>query len=119
MAGKHQDVIIYRYGANRIETVSTEGTWIGITDHLDGYLKDTTVNLNNGDIVLLFTDGITESTNKQGELFGQTRLAQALNRYADLPVTKIVEKIVQEANRFQDEQFDDMSLVVIKKCPSY
>ncbi|NNL78237.1 MAG: PP2C family protein-serine/threonine phosphatase [Desulfobacterales bacterium] len=119
LAGKHQDVIIYRYGANQTEIVSTEGTWIGITDNLEGYLTDTTVNLNNGDIVLLFTDGITESTNKEGEMFGQTRLAQGLGRYADLPVEKIVEKIVEETSHFQDEQFDDMSLVVIKKCPSY
>ena len=119
MAGKHQDVIVYRYSKNRTETISTDGTWLGITDNLERYLTNTTVSINDGDIVLLFTDGITEGTNKDGEMYGQARLEQVLNQYADLPVAKIVEKIMENAKNFQDEQFDDMSLVVIKKCPSY
>jgi serine phosphatase RsbU (regulator of sigma subunit) len=118
LAGKHQDVIIYRYELNRTETISTDGTWLGITDNLERYLDDTTENISNGDIVLLFTDGITEGTNKDGDMYGQERLEQVLNQYADLPVAKIVEKIMEHARNFQDEQFDDMSLVAIKKCPS-
>ncbi len=118
LAGKHQDVIVYRYASNRTETISTDGTWLGITDNLGRYLTDTTANINDGDIILLFTDGITEGTNKRGDMYGQIRLEQVLNQYADLPVAKIVEKIMEHAKDFQDEQFDDMSLVAIKKCRS-
>jgi len=115
MAGKHQDVIIYRSALNKTETITTNGTWLGITDNMEKYLTDVTENIDDGDIVLLFTDGITEATNKEGEMYGEARLEQALNQYADLPVSRILEKIIDEVKNFQEEQFDDMSLVVIKK----
>ena len=67
---------------------------------------------------MLFTDGITESTNKNGEMYGQARLEQALNKYADLPVGKLLDKIINEVIEYQEEQMDDMTLVVIRKSPS-
>ena len=118
IAGLHQDVIIYRCALNKTESISTNGTWLGISDNIEKYLIDVTENLQDGDIILLFTDGITESTNKYGEMFGQIRLEKALNQYADLPVGTILEKIIEDVKNFQEEQFDDMSMVVIKKCPS-
>jgi len=115
VAGKHQDVIIYRYALNRIETISIPGTWLGITDDIKGNLPDSSFEMHKGDIALLFTDGVTEATDANGEMFSQTRLADALNRYADLPVGKLRNKIIQEVQDFQKEQLDDMTLVVIKK----
>lgn len=116
IAGKHQDVLIYRYALNKTEVIPTQGTWLGISDDIGKYLKDITVKMNNGDIVLLFTDGITEATNKNGEMYGQVHLEQALNQYADLPIAKLLDKIIEEVNAFQEEQLDDMTLVVIKKA---
>jgi serine phosphatase RsbU (regulator of sigma subunit) len=115
VAGKHQDLIIYRAASNRTETVTIPGTWLGITDHIKDNLEDCTVELNRGDIVLLFTDGITEATNAKGEMFSQIRLEQALNSYADLPVSKIRDKIIADVKSYQEKQFDDITLVVIKK----
>jgi sigma-B regulation protein RsbU (phosphoserine phosphatase) len=115
IAGKHQDLIIYRSTLNKTETVSIPGTWLGVTDDIKDYLKELTIEINTGDIVLMYTDGITEATNKEGELFGQVRLEQMLNRYADLPVRKLRDKIINEVMSFQEEQLDDMTLVVIKK----
>jgi sigma-B regulation protein RsbU (phosphoserine phosphatase) len=117
VAGKHQDIIIYRSATNKTEVICTNGTWLGITDNIENYLTDVTEKIDDGDIVLLFTDGITEATDKNGEMFGQERLEQSLNQYADFPVNKLRDKIVEEVNDFQEEQFDDMTLVVIKKCP--
>ncbi len=117
LAGKHQDVIIYRSALNKTEVIPTQGTWLGISDDIEEYLDDKTIKINNGDIVLLFTDGITEGTNKKGEMYGQVRLEQALNRYADLPVGKLLYKVMEDVKAFQEEQLDDMTLVVIKKWP--
>ena len=116
IAGKHQDVILYRSALNKIETIPISGTWLGITDKIDNYLSDINKDIDDGDIVLLFSDGVTESTNKDGEMFGQKRLEQALNQYADLPIRKILEKILEEVSNFQEYQYDDMSLVIVKKC---
>ena len=115
IAGKHQDVILYRSALNKTETITINGTWLGITDKIDNYLKDINQDINNGDIVLLFSDGVTESTNEDGEMFGQQRLEQALNHYADLPIRKILEKILADVSNFQANQYDDMSLVIVKK----
>ena len=115
LAGKHQDIIIYRSALNKTETIPTKGTWLGIDEDIGKYLNDVSVTIEEGDLILLFTDGITEATNRNGEMYGQVRLEQALNEYADLPVRKILDKVVEDVTIFQEEQLDDMTLVVIKK----
>lgn len=115
LAGKHQDVLIYRAAVNKIEVLPTTGTWLGISDEIETHLEDISTNINEGDIVLLFTDGITEATNKEGVLYGQERLEQALSQYADVPVSRLLEKIIEDVTHFQEEQMDDMTLVVIKR----
>jgi sigma-B regulation protein RsbU (phosphoserine phosphatase) len=115
LAGKHQDIIIYRSALNKTETIPTKGTWLGIDEDIGKYLNDVSVTIEEGDLILLFTDGITEATNRNGEMYGQVRLEQALNEYADLPVRKILDKVIEDVTVFQEEQLDDMTLVVIKK----
>ena len=117
IAGKHQDIIIYRAATNKTEVVTTNGTWLGITKKIGHFQKDMKVQVLPSDIILLYTDGITEATNKQGEMFGQTRLEQALDEYADLPINKILEKIINDISAFQVEQMDDMTLLILKKLP--
>ena len=114
-AGKHQDIIIYRSDLNKTELITTRGTWLGLAQKIGQYQRDMKIQLNDGDIILLFTDGITEAANKNGEMFGQSRLEQLLDQYADLPINKILDKIIAEVNNFQAEQMDDMTLLVIKK----
>ena len=115
IAGKHQDLIVYRAATNKVETFSIPGTWLGITDDIQNHLKEVKVKLESGDVVLLFTDGITEATNAKGEMYGQVRLQQALNKYADFSVTKIRDKIIEEVMSFQETQSDDITLAVMKK----
>jgi len=91
---------------------------LGIDDNIGKYLDDVSVSIEDGDLVLLFTDGITEAIDKNGEMYGQERLEQALNQYADLPVGKLLDRVIKEVKVFQEEQLDDMTLVAIKKCHS-
>jgi serine phosphatase RsbU (regulator of sigma subunit) len=117
IAGKHQDIIIYRATSNKTETITTEGTWLGIANKIGHFQKDQKVQICDGDIIMLYTDGITEATNKKGEMFGQARLEQALDQYADLPINKLLDKIISEINNYQEEQADDMTLLILKKSP--
>jgi len=117
-AGKHQDILIYRSALNTTEAIPTQGTWLGVVEDVSGFLEDTSVTVEKGDVVLLFTDGITEAVSKNGEMFGQRRLEQALNQYANLPVGKISSKIIEELTAYQEEQYDDITLVVVKKTRS-
>lgn len=118
VAGKHQDLIIYRAALNKIEVVPTSGTWLGIAEDIRSHLNDQSIKVDSEDIVLLFSDGITEATNENGDMYGQSRLEQALHQYANLPVSRILENIIKDLNEFQREQMDDMTLVVVKKSAS-
>lgn len=71
--------------------------------------------LSAGDILALYTDGITESPNGSGEEFGEQRLVEALRRHADLASQPLLAAIVQEVQQFSpQEQFDDITLIVAR-----
>jgi predicted ATPase/serine phosphatase RsbU (regulator of sigma subunit) len=77
-SGLHQDILIYRARSGGVERVETRGMWIGPVDDITPLLRDDTLELFSGDIVLLFTDGITEAM-VDGRRFGTDGLAAAFN----------------------------------------
>lgn len=81
-----------------------------------GY-KVASIIINPGDIVVLFTDGITESRSKKNEEFNEERLVGLVRKHAKLPAQKIMEKIYEEVALFASgtSQMDDMTLVIIKR----
>jgi sigma-B regulation protein RsbU (phosphoserine phosphatase) len=114
-AGKHQDILIWRKATGAVEEVPTTGTWLGIVEDLAGKLTDSHVDIDEGDAVLMFTDGITEAMSGSGEMFGQDRLRTALARHGALEAEQIVLGILAEVNAFQAEQSDDLTLLVLKR----
>ena len=77
----------------------------------------TTSDLAVNDMILLFTDGVTEGTNSTGEMFGQERLKSAFERHANNSPQLVLERILSEVQAFQTEQEDDISLVLIQRSP--
>ena len=68
-----------------------------------------------GDIFALYTDGVTESFNPDGEEFGEERLVDALKRHQEQPARSIVSSIVADVQLFgPEEQHDDITLIVAK-----
>ncbi|MCC7381116.1 MAG: PP2C family protein-serine/threonine phosphatase [Deltaproteobacteria bacterium] len=114
-AGKHQDILVYRKARGRTECVPTTGTWIGIIDDLTGKMPDTRIDIGVGDVVLLYTDGVTEAMSAAGEMFGEERLERALSALAHLPVADIVRSLLAQVEAHMGEQHDDISLVVLKR----
>jgi sigma-B regulation protein RsbU (phosphoserine phosphatase) len=114
-AGKHQDILIWRRETKKVETVPTTGTWMGIVDDLAGKLADTSVDIAEGDAVLMFTDGITEAMSASGEMFGQERLVAALETNGGLEAEQIVLAILAVVHAFQAEQTDDITLLALKR----
>jgi sigma-B regulation protein RsbU (phosphoserine phosphatase) len=114
-AGKHQDIKIYRRATGQVESIPTRGAWIGVLKDIRGLLQDYTVELNSGDVMLLFTDGVTEAMNTMGELYGEDRLEKTLAASANLSSEGIVEKIFSDVYAFQKTQNDDITLLACKK----
>ena len=69
-----------------------------------------------GDILALYTDGVTEAFNDEGEEFGEQRLIEAVRRNRDLPSEELLAAIVDDLQRFSSggEQHDDITLIVAK-----
>lgn len=114
-AGKHQDIYVWRHSRNEIEILETDGTWLGIVDDMAQFLTDNRVDVGAGDIVLLFTDGITEAESKGGEMYGEDRLREAMARNAHLPVKEILSNILRDVTIFAEKRSDDLTLLVVKK----
>jgi len=76
-----------------------------------------TVEICPGDVILLFTDGVTESANREGEMLGQERLCSLLADSAGLPMEKALQRILDAVCGFQVSQEDDMTLVLLRKTP--
>jgi sigma-B regulation protein RsbU (phosphoserine phosphatase) len=74
------------------------------------------VPLAKDDVVLLFTDGLSEAMNAEAELFGEGRLARILRETEGLSTEEIRERILEEVRSFAGgaTQADDMTLVILK-----
>lgn len=115
LAGHHQDILVYRKKSGRVETVGSPGTWLGIIDDTDVFDESTSVAIEAGDRVLLFSDGITEATDSSGSLFGQDRLVEYFAELANEEIGTAVERLHQAVDAFQSEQSDDMTLIMLQR----
>ena len=74
-------------------------------------------NLAAGDILVLYTDGITEAENSQGEEFGMERLSAVIRRDSSLSAEEILSNIFQSAEEFcQGVGFEDDATALVVKC---
>ena len=82
----------------------------------ESLLEEVTLPLGVGDVVLLFTDGVTEAMNEAGEPFGEERLAALVEEHGDLPFEELRERILREIHAFVGGAglHDDLTLVLLK-----
>ena len=74
------------------------------------------IGLLPGDVLVLYTDGVTEAMNSANEMFGPERLEQAVRSWADRPVKEIIQGIRQEVTEFtrKEAQEDDITILVCR-----
>ncbi|MBQ9528677.1 MAG: SpoIIE family protein phosphatase, partial [Fretibacterium sp.] len=77
--------------------------------------RETEFELNPGDRLYLYTDGVAEATNAENQLFGTDRMIEALNRHADDPVEELLPSIKREVDSFVGDapQFDDITMLTL------
>jgi sigma-B regulation protein RsbU (phosphoserine phosphatase) len=82
----------------------------------EGLLKEQTITLAPGDVVVLFTDGISEAMNGIRDLYGEDRLCLCVEDHADLEPDALCDEIFESVREFADgaEQHDDMTMIVLK-----
>ncbi len=79
----------------------------------DSRYREYELQMEKGDKLFLYTDGVTEATSEKGELFGTERMIDALNAYADLTPREILNGIRDTVDAFvgDAEPFDDMTML--------
>jgi phosphoserine phosphatase RsbU/P len=118
VAGKHQDVLIHRQRTGQVDVVTNSGSWVGILDDTRGLVEDMDVPVEEGDTVLLFTDGVTEATDASGTMYGQERLEETFARVAHLPLEEALRALLADVERFQAHQEDDVTLMLLRRMPT-
>lgn len=114
-AGAHEEILLYRAREARIEWVPTPGTWVGARREISEVTVDSKLKLEPGDVMLLYTDGITEAQNANGEYFGPERLAEALKRTFQEPAAQIRDAALDSLRAWISRQFDDFSILIVKR----
>lgn len=117
----HNPMILYRGSTQKTYYLNPRGFPIGISlpdnNLFKRSLESDTIQLVEDDILLIYTDGITEAMNSRREMFGEERLLKTIRDYGHLPVQPFVEKIRDEVHSFTEgfPQNDDITLVVLKE----
>ncbi len=113
----HEHLIIYRAKLGKCEVTVSGGIALGMVADNSKIVKEKEVPLEPGDVIVLYTDGITEAKNMKGEMFGLNRLVDKVNFYApDLTAAQLVQNIAKDFSIFVEEhvQEDDVTLIVLK-----
>ena len=111
-AGHNPPLLLHADGT--FEELGPTGPVIGLVDD-PGY-EEGQVRLRKGDVLVMYTDGITEAINVREEMFSDERLREVVRASADLPASAMAGAIRDAVQAFCGDasQFDDMTILVLK-----
>ncbi len=88
----------------------------GAAEMFDTLLEEHAVDLSTGDVIVLYTDGISEAMNAASDLFGDQRLSRLVEEHGHLESGELRERILREIEAFvgSADQHDDMTMILLK-----
>jgi phosphoserine phosphatase RsbU/P len=112
-AGHNPPLMLQGHGGDTI-MLKAKGVALGIMPDIE--LEEKEIHLEKGDMVTLYTDGVTEAINKKNEQFGPERLITVVTSNQNLSAAEIIKKVEQEVTEFSQgqPQFDDITLLILK-----
>ena len=118
LSGQHEDVIIVRQDG-RVEPIDTFdlGFPLGLESDISSFVTETKVQLQAGDIAVLYTDGITEAVDSRNHQYGVQQLYAVLKRNRYHAASQIRQAVIEDLRQHIGEQrvFDDITLLVLKQ----
>ncbi len=113
-SGLHQDILIYRCESHSVEMIETTGMWIGLIGDLQNMNVNDVLFMNSGDVLLLYTDGITEAMDNDRNLYSTERLAEIFRVLAEKgTIDDIKNGILLDLEPYTCR--DDVTMVVVKR----
>ncbi len=112
----HTDCLLLRASGEAVWLKAT-GTPLGLISGMP--YEEAVLQIESGDLLALYSDGVTEAQDLEESEFGEQRLADFLRPIAHEPVTTLVEKVFTEIDRFAGKapQYDDITLLILKRLP--
>jgi sigma-B regulation protein RsbU (phosphoserine phosphatase) len=111
----HNPPFFFRANPSRdFRSLSAGGMFVGMFEHC-GYEQEV-VQMQPGDVLIAFTDGLSEAHNAQGEEFDEARIKEALAATAQLSVNEIRDEIARRVKEWiaSAPQYDDLTFIVMK-----
>ncbi|NJK65397.1 MAG: PP2C family protein-serine/threonine phosphatase [Microcoleus sp. CSU_2_2] len=118
LSGQHEEMIVVRCNGSveRFDTIDL-GFPIGLDADIADFVGETMVQLHKGDVVVLYTDGITEAENMNKELYGLEKLIDVIKISWQRTASEIRHAVIDDVRSHIGEQkvFDDITLLVLKQ----
>lgn len=111
-AGCHEDFLVCRAQTRRCEQVPTPGVWAAAVPDVSQLTADAELQLTDQDLLVLYTDGVTEAMNAQRELFGLERLTALIEAHQARTPSEICAAVIAAVTAWAPSQRDDISLVI-------
>ena len=110
----HNFALLLRSGDDTCTPLDAEGLVLGVERAVD--FEERSVQLSIGDKLLLYTDGVTEAQNPQGDFLGLDRLCEAFSAYRTLAPEALIRQLFNEVRGFCGESppSDDITMVVMQ-----
>jgi sigma-B regulation protein RsbU (phosphoserine phosphatase) len=118
LSGQHEELVVVRSNGaiERIDTVDL-GFPIGLEETIEDFVFQAQVQLNTGDVVVLYTDGVTEAENNLGDQYGLENLCAIVKQSCQQSAQDIKQSIIANLRSHIGVQkvYDDITLVVLKQ----
>lgn len=118
----HNPPLLWRAATGESVFLRPRGIGLGLTTGpaFEANLEVESFTLEPGDVLVMYSDGVTEDMDPEGRLFGDQRLAEAVRRHAPSGAARLADAIMEEARAFRNgaELHDDWTLLVLRCRPA-
>ncbi|MBN1153335.1 SpoIIE family protein phosphatase [candidate division KSB1 bacterium] len=114
----HNPAILLKGNNNSCQLLESKGIGLGLEKGVifDQTIREETLSLGKGDILVLYTDGFTEAMNSSLVEYGEDKFLKIIESNSNLSASELIDKILHDIKRYVKghPQHDDMTMVIIK-----
>jgi serine phosphatase RsbU (regulator of sigma subunit) len=112
----HNPAYLYRAKTSKIQELTSDAHFLGMFDCAS--YESRPLQMDTGDILVVYSDGLTEAENQRKEVFGEERLRTIIKKWASAGSDAIESKLLEAVEEFTQgmPQMDDVTFVVVEKC---
>ncbi|MBW7857628.1 MAG: SpoIIE family protein phosphatase [Leptonema sp. (in: Bacteria)] len=113
-AGHNEMLLLHQ--DDSYDVLKSRGAPLGVIESTEHSYEGKTTHISDGDLLVLYTDGVVEEINTENQEFGLDRFVEVLIKIKERPLAEIIDQVFQETQKFAggNPQYDDFTLVLIR-----